>query len=327
MQHTQRTRLLFSFGGHNRAGDARSLRQAFERFQPHVFVMEDRIGEESRLASIRAGNEWVTRARTDAEERRALATQVLGRTDPNSVAFGKEQLELTLQHPVRVFTLEAYGKGELEQIENTYAVGQLNSTIVLSLLADGNVERAEEVMLTAIEVEAQANHLRDMNIQTHLATLGTDVAVCFPELMEEEDVRILIRYGQAHAVIAAYAQGLGFEVEEERDLKTLSPRTRLLLALMDDRSTSRVARADLVLAAFERLYSCTRANGKPTGIGETTAESMEIFLKIVSRLGGAAGVKRFLVDRKAGRDAEPIEWLSRMHTEIRQLAESVQAPQ
>ncbi len=202
---------------------AESMKAPISEFKPHFFIAENsRLLEKDRHESNENIRAVLLEGRTDSNTRERvlqLYRAHLQTIIPNA-DFEAKQLEVVMDadfgryRPV-FYCVEGYTPTELKRFSE--ATEALNSAYfrALELIFSGNYEAAAEVIEAGERRYFQeCTFTRDTRTVDNFTALPELLPKFYPELSQEKEIRVLLRYGSFHASIARLLRSRGFEDAE-----------------------------------------------------------------------------------------------------------------
>lgn len=241
----QRLKLHFDFGWHIGKGDAKDIRKRLVDFRPHFYVIEDYSGGLSKNILrnaltdeefIRVLNKNIERAR----KRNIDALQFLERIsrgnlsrDEKMTGFMSEQYAAIIDfYRLRVFILEDHG--EYEKLSHLMKSGENADLDASGALFRMDTNAAISYLRRALSLYAQAHPIREKNIVQNLESLMDKLIKNFPEVSHLDEIRVFVRYGQAHRKIYNEAVKLGLNSTINYDPEQDTIESDLIIALIDN---------------------------------------------------------------------------------------------
>ncbi|MDP3741738.1 MAG: hypothetical protein Q8R15_00310 [Candidatus Micrarchaeota archaeon] len=188
----RKIRLVFNFGGHNSAADARAVAPVLKRFKPHVVCIEAAEGSD-RVA-------------------RALEVKYL-RGEP----MGDDSFNLALiktlrkQGVQRIHLLERFSDRAAEKYGKRMEEAKEVQASAYDAFGNGNPDKAIMLHIRAIKLYSEAINDRETAIKLGLGNLHQVLSRKYPELASEGEIRVVVNYGAGHTPIYRSAKQMGFK--------------------------------------------------------------------------------------------------------------------
>lgn len=245
-------RILFHYGAHNTAEDARNIGKVLAEFKPQVYSWEDSSNASAPDALKRMSRE-VSRAKKDPQARRDLLRRAeLGSTNPEfAVRQVGEIIDAYKLH--RLFCME-YDKSRAPTRAHQQALDAARRAF-----ARGEWEEALEKAHESAGLSLKASKERDASIVKNAETLAEQLVALHPELAGEGEIRVYARIGTGHTPAYHAIRKRGISVERVFDSKpaVVAAESRLW-ANLEGRTAAdprhRTALARYILKTF--IYGC-----------------------------------------------------------------------
>ncbi|MBI5036509.1 hypothetical protein HZC09_04145 [Candidatus Micrarchaeota archaeon] len=190
-------RIIFHYGPHAGVLGARHLPALLEKYDPHVFCPESAEIPTSQLEKIiEARKRWREDVRKMGEEqlRRKLA-----RITSEDEKFAWAQIAvLSDRDNIKEWLLEHHAPESAEYAEKVYEQYTRANGMAHNLFGRGELAKAEELLPEADKYLRLSTAHREQNIIENAKTLREQLLKKYPELENEEEIRVLARLGTAH---------------------------------------------------------------------------------------------------------------------------------
>lgn len=290
-------KLLLNFGLHATRETAKPVLRHIKEFKPHVYVLESADTLESRRARRnRVMNKLLKKAREDPGKEAELLKllEKLKRPFDHAVIQAVISTNGLFAHHV-----EAYSKKQLEGFG--WALREvLDSSWVLELLYAGRVPEAMELQETRIRAFAENGlGVRNRRIIRGFMELEGEIGRYG---LNTGEIRVLARFGSAHAWVGKRLKELGFEAETAMDAPRPFPLNGILSRLSEN-PKARITADEGALLLFETLWSIT---GGPLKQGSEEAMVSDLEGKF-QKIGLRNGFRALILEALCGMRRE--EWL------------------
>ncbi len=283
-----------NFGMHANEATAKPIWRHIKEFSPRVLVMESALTVEGeRKGHNRMINRAVREARAEPMKRASWVGSVKKR-------FEAEQLRaLIAAEGLLGHYLEEYSPGQLQEFERIKREGG-DAIPLMELMFAGRIPEA--MALKEKRVREMGVHWigpRDKRIIRGFNGLGAELR---EEYGLKGEVRVLARFGAAHASIGKRLRGMGFGVEEMPDVQAPLISYRML-ARLSENPGAKISRDECAELLFETAWSVQE------GVFEGRSEESIVsdFMGKFRRVGLAGGFLALL--EEAAKKADLGEWM------------------
>ncbi|MEW5955455.1 MAG: hypothetical protein AB1626_02865 [Candidatus Micrarchaeota archaeon] len=190
----KKLKIVFQFGKHETAVDARQLEPVLRDFKPHVVSVEW----------------WGVDKDAESFEKR-IYSPLFNPDEEFAVSdFSREQHRLLKQYRPRIFVLERMVKEAIDNYVNWTAEGTIHAYAAIGAMSMGDAQGVIDEYRQYLMAETKSNALREAQIKSALSDLHDSLTLRYPELAREKEIRIAVQYGSAHTPIYEHARRVGF---------------------------------------------------------------------------------------------------------------------
>ena len=303
----KKLKVFFNLGPHATAANARKLEPIVRDFKPHVVCIELETTGENRAKQLEE------RYYSLPPEKLSLGSF----TD-----FVKAEQDVLRKYHPKVFVLERFLSEELFDKFIELTKRQIDSSVAVdTALAAGDAGAAIRAHRELIQAEGETAELRERGIKAILSDLHGSLVRRYPELANEKEIRVVVRYGGAHTTLYQHARTVGFSGVERKvmtplyfDSSTVVVR-HALFGLSRKHSDADVAKnlAAGLLAVYAENLGANSGNSAAFGNLFAKKVNLDQFHQILS----SGGLRPQL------RTAEPDPWNVLSQEAVRQEAQSI----
>ncbi len=290
----ERLRIRLEFGKHGSAGDVRGMPAVFSSFKPHVYVPEKAgLDDQARLKEIAEMNSMLL---SEGGLELLYTHSRSGCVMSDFESFAEEEMRIVGRfRPIRIYLAES--GVPMDAMSLFYMLWGSSSSMqsVAESIRTGDVERALVAAEAGLrEFAGPALVERNGLVVEGMGRLLAEAPALFPELAAESELRVLLRYGTAHAALTGMLESNGFAVESG-ELPALDFKAEMLLKLSRD-FQSPLSREDRVKLVFSDFFIEARMSARNALRTTPKWECSEAY----GRIGGESGFLSMLGAAAAG---------------------------
>ena len=278
----ERLRIRLEFGKHGTAEDVRGMPAVFSTFKPHVYVPEKAgLDDQARLKEISEMNSMLL---SEGGLELLYAHSRSGCVMSDFESFAEEEMRIVGRfRPIRIYLAES--GAPMDPMSLFYMIWGSSSSMqsVAESIRAGDTERALVAAEAGLrEFAGPALVERNAIVVEGMERLLAEAPGLFPELAAQSELRVLVRYGTAHAALVEMLESKGFGVESGA-IPPLDFKAETLLKLSRD-FQSPLSREDRVKLIFNDFFIEARASA-----GTAPDDSEMGMREAYGRIGGESG--------------------------------------
>jgi len=268
----ERLRIRLEFGKHGTAEDARGMPAVFSAFKPHIYVPEKAgLDDDGRLKNMAEMNSLL---QTGEGLEKLCALSLSGCVMTDFEGFAEEEMRIVGRfRPIRIYLAES--GAPMDPMSLFYMLWGASSSMqsASESIRTGDVEQALVAAEAGLrEFAGPALVERNAIVVEGMERLLAEAPALFPELAAQSELRVLLRYGTAHAALTEMLLSQGFAVESG-EFPALDFKAEILLKLSRDFQSplSREDRLKLIFNDFfieARISAGTAPDDSETGMSE-----------------------------------------------------------